>query len=70
MNSFNLSDQSPSESEINFNKYLSAGKNVTRILDNILKGYDKRLRPEYSGPAVNVGITSKNLIYIELYKFN
>jgi hypothetical protein len=33
---------------------------VTSILDSILKGYDKRLRPEYSGPAVNVGITSEN----------
>ena len=42
------------------NVYSQAGQNVTKILDDMLRGYDKRLRPEYSGPAVNVGITSEN----------
>ena len=34
------------------------------FLDSLLKDYDKRVRPEYSGPAVDVGITSKNAIKI------
>ena len=48
----------------NYTKYIIAGKNVTNILDSLLKDYDKRVRPEYSGPAVDVGITSKNAIKI------
>jgi gamma-aminobutyric acid receptor subunit beta len=32
-------------------------KNVTKLLDRILKTYDKRLRPNYAGPPVEVGVT-------------
>ena len=32
-----------------FNQSLHVGKNVTKILDRILKGYDKLVRPNYSG---------------------
>ncbi|XP_043245690.1 gamma-aminobutyric acid receptor subunit beta-like isoform X1 [Amphibalanus amphitrite] len=31
--------------------------NISAILDNWQQGYDKRLRPNYGGPAVDVGIT-------------
>ena len=37
------------DTESSFNKSLLIGKNVTKILDNLLKGYDKLLRPNYSG---------------------
>lgn len=40
-----------------FQKSLSFSKNVSKILDKLLKGYDKRLRPNYAGPSVVVGIT-------------
>lgn len=30
-------------------KSLQISRNVTRILDQLLKGYDKRLRPNYAG---------------------
>ena len=53
--------------ESEFSDYSSAGKNVTKILDDILSGYDKRLRPNYGGPAVNVGITSKKTFKFTMY---
>ncbi|GAB6033166.1 hypothetical protein CHUAL_012773 [Chamberlinius hualienensis] len=31
--------------------------NVSGILDSLLRGYDKRIRPNYGGPRVDVGIT-------------
>ncbi len=34
-------------------------RNVTKVLNQLLKGYDKRIRPNYAGPPVVVGITSK-----------
>jgi hypothetical protein len=38
---------------------LRISRNVTKILDRLLQGYDKRLRPNYAGPPVIVKITSK-----------
>ena len=40
------------------NKSLPASKNITDILKHILTGYEKLVRPDYSGPALVVGITS------------
>ncbi|RWS07922.1 GABA-gated chloride channel 3 subunit-like protein, partial [Dinothrombium tinctorium] len=38
--------------------YRDIGRNITRILDEFFnKGYDKRIRPNYGGPAVEVEIT-------------
>ena len=39
--------------KINYNS-----KNITKLLDRILKGNDRRIRPNYSGEPVVVGITS------------
>lgn len=34
------------------------GRNITKILNTILdKRYDKRVRPDYAGPPVEVGVT-------------
>ena len=32
-----------------YEKNLAISKNVTKILDKLLKGYDKRIRPNYAG---------------------
>ena len=39
--------------KINYNS-----KNITKLLDQILQAYDRRIRPNYSGEPVVVGITS------------
>ena len=30
-------------------KSLAVSKNVTKVLDQLLKGYDRRIRPNYAG---------------------
>jgi hypothetical protein len=35
--------------ERDYQKSLLISKNVSKILDKLLKGYDKRLRPNYAG---------------------
>ena len=35
--------------ERDYQKSLLITKNVSKILDKLLKGYDKRLRPNYAG---------------------
>ncbi len=49
------------EATFDMNRSLSAGKNITDILKNILTGYEKLIRPAYSGPPVLVGITSEQM---------
>jgi len=31
--------------------------NISAILDSLLRGYDKRIRPNYGGPSVDIGVT-------------
>lgn len=38
-----------SSNDLEFQKSLVISKNVSKILDKLLKGYDKRLRPNYGG---------------------
>lgn len=41
-------------------KTTSAGPmniNISAILDSLLRGYDKRIRPNYGGPPVDIGVT-------------
>ncbi len=52
-------DAEAEEFDKNYKKSLEVSKNVSKILDRLLQGYDKRLRPNYAGPPVTVGITSK-----------
>jgi hypothetical protein len=47
-------------------KSLQISKNVTKILDQLLKGYDKRVRPNYAGPPVVIGITSLALAFFKI----
>ncbi len=37
----------------NEQKNLDVSKNVTRVLNQLLKGYDKRIRPNYAGEFNN-----------------
>ena len=56
------------EATFDMNRSLSAGKNITDILKHILTGYEKLIRPAYSGPPVLVGITSKNKFLVLIQK--
>ena len=37
-----------------YEKNLAISKNVSKILDKLLKGYDKRIRPNYAGKLVKI----------------
>lgn len=43
------------------------GHNVTQVLDSILRGCDKRVRPNHGGPRVDVQVT---LHVLKLYDFS
>ncbi len=38
-----------SDFDKDYEKNLMISKNVSKILDKLLKGYDKRIRPNYAG---------------------
>jgi hypothetical protein len=40
--------------EANLQRSLLISKNVTRILEGLLKNYDRRIRPNYAGLFLNV----------------
>lgn len=39
--------------EKEYQRSLEISRNVSRILDQLLKGYDKRLRPNYAGLLIS-----------------
>ena len=46
------------------------GPNVSRMLDSMLQDYDKRVRPDYGGPGVTVGISLYVLSMSEVSETN
>ena len=47
-------------------KSLAISKNVTYVLDQLLKGYDKRIRPNYAGQLVYFQALIETLVNLNL----